>query len=794
MVISPPPSLRVDRAELLRDVADRLSARSPELAGRLQDPTDPSWILVDQCAWMVEQLSVSLDQLPLTMLQGFVRLLGGQKNPALPALGVVVVDPREAGALVHPPDGPAPWRFFTGQTEERDVIEFALAEPSAPVRQARWSGYCQTRDGELEIAGGPTGEGVEASVARPGEARAPAPLREVARYSVVTTNPEELCKTVAAAIERLDERRIGWLELSVSVEGAHAVLVEARIKPSRAFARACPAGLSDGGDLVADWGTLDDVTWTPPVRRGASQILPGDCDLYPGARDGELLVTRVPAGFPVAELLESRAIPLPQAVIGAIWTTLSRMDERLSGLRPTITRALEQPDPALGWLAAALPQWGRVARGGHNTLLHLSLNGAERGPLRLGLLLDPGQPTPEIEVWTLEPLLGPAPIELTEAWHLDLPDARGDTRLLAVNMEPPPNVQGLLIVADGAVRGAVCNPVLVVQAPVVADGREVVVERAVPEAVTLMGEDVVTGDVRERLLEQPLSSRVAQILRRLPLASFSVEGQDPIRDFAGLAMDASAGELTLNAPDDRGQTRELRPSQRLTLDWYRRTDGEVGEVPAGAISFVEHPPRARPALNAVINPLGTSYGCARESDEACRDRLFAPADSLPVLPGDWERAIKLDLGARGRAWTVRCWGYAERSLLSTAIWPIGAPDDEAERLAEELEDAGPNRLLVAIGPLDGALSDSDLAWARSVVLARVRRVRARLPAVEDAIVTRLWALTLVSEHAVGETPLPCYEPTALPQGELRDLDGRVAARPRARALLNAVVVAVTGPR
>ena len=115
---------------------------------------------------------------------------------------------------------------------------------------------------------------------------------------------------------------------------------------------------------------------------------------------------------------------------------------------------------------------------------------------------------------------------------------------------------------DGEIRGAVANPALVVQAPEVADGREIVAERAVPEAVTLMGEDVVTDGVRERLLEQPLPARVAQILRRLPLASFSVPGQDPIRDFAGLAVDASAGELMLNAPDPRGLVRELRPPLR----------------------------------------------------------------------------------------------------------------------------------------------------------------------------------------------------------------------------------------
>ena len=794
MVIAPPPSLAVDRAALLRDVADRLSARSPELASRLQDPTDPSWMLVDQCAWMVEQLSLSLDELPLTMLQGFVRLMGGQKNPALPALGVVVVEPREAGTLVHPPDGPAPWRFFTGQTETHDVVEFALAEPSVPVRRAAWRGHCRLREGALEISGAASGEGVQAQITHPREPRAPAPLREVARYTVVSTSPEELCKTVGAAIALLAERRIGWLSLSAAVQGAHHVVIEARIEPGRAFARSCPGGLSPGGDLSADWATLDDVTWTPPVRLGPSLLLPGDCDLYPGSRDGELIVTHVPAGFPVAELLEQRATPLPATVVTAIWTTLSRMDERLSGLRPAVKRALEQPDPALGWLSAALPQWGRLAAAQRATFLHLSLEPAERGPIRLGLMLDPRAPAPGVEVWTLDPQLGAAPLDLSEAWAIDLPDSRGDTRLLGLNVELPPNVQGLLLVLDGEIRGAVANPALVVQAPEVADGREIVAERAVPEAVTLMGEDVVTDGVRERLLEQPLPARVAQILRRLPLAGFSVPGQDPIRDFAGLAVDASAGELMLNAPDPRGLVRELRPGDRLTLDWYRRTDGELGEVPAGAIAFVEHPPRTRPALNAVTNPLGTGYAAARESDEDCRSRLFAPADGLPVLPGDWERAIKLDLGTRGRSWTVRCWGYAERSLLSTAIWPIGADNEDAERLAEELEDAGPNRLLVALGPLSGDLSESDLAWARSVVMARVRRVRARLPAVEDAIVTRLWPLSLVSATAAGDVILPCYEPTALPAGELRDAEGRTAARPRVRALLNAVIVNVLEPR
>ena len=804
MLVAPPPSLRVDRTALLRDVADRLAARSPELAARLEDPTDPSWMLVDQCAWMVEQLSIELDHLPLSMLQSFVRLLGGQRNPALPALGVVVVEPRDAGVLQHPPDAPAPWRFFTGQTEERDVVEFALGEPSAPVRRAAWAGYGRLRGDELEIAGGAQGsDGVSAQVAVPGEVRAPAPLREVARYTIVSTNPDALRDTIQAAIGLLDERRVGWLSLTAHTEGEHHVVVEATVDLGRAFARTCPGGLGAGEDVLADWGTLDDTTWTPPVRRSASLVLPGDCAIFPGPSDGTLLVTRVPAGFPLASLLELRATPLPAQVVTAVWTTLSRMDERLSALRPTIQRALRSPDRALGWLEAALPHWDRLDRGDGTTFLHAALQPADRGALRLGLLLDPQQRAPRCEAWGLDRTLGQAPLPLAEAWTLDLPDVRGSTRLLALNVDVPSGVQGVLVVIDGDLRGAVCNPVLVVQAPAVADGREVRPERAVPEAVTLMGEDVVTNGVRERLLEQPLPARLAQILRRLPLASFAVADEDPIRDFSGVGIDASAGQVLLNAPDDRGQVRELRPNTPITLSWYRRTDGDLGEVPPGAIAFVEHPPSTRPALNAVTNPLGTGYAAARESDDACRDRLFAPADSLPVLPGDWERAIKLDLGTKGRTWLVRCWGYTERSLLSHALWPLPPPnDDEAtapadpedRRLASELDEAGPNRLLVAVGPMTGELSAADLAWARQVVLARVRRVRARLPAIEDAIVTRLWPLTLIASGPVGDVQLPSYEPTALPEGLLRDEDHRKAPRPRVRALLNAVVVAVEGPR
>ena len=285
-----------------------------------------------------------------------------------------------------------------------------------------------------------------------------------------------------------------------------------------------------------------------------------------------------------------------------------------------------------------------------------------------------------------------------------------------------------------------------------------------------------------------LSWHRLHVLRRIPLANFQVKKGRPIRNFRGVQLDASTGEVLFNAPDEHGEVQTLRPGAIIELSWYRRTDGEHGEVEAGAIEYVEQPPSARPSLTAVRNPVGTFYGGPRESEESCRDRLFTPNVSTPVLPADWERAIRQSLGARGRGWMVRCWGHAERSLVSGSLWPLppSAPDPESLRVARELRRAGPEQLLVVLGPSHRELSDEDLDWARSVVHDVIRRVSDRIPTVRGAVVTRFWPLTMVGGKD-AEYGLPTFDARQM-SGRIVDLDGREAQPPQSALLLNAAVV------
>ena len=98
--------------------------------------------------------------------------------------------------------------------------------------------------------------------------------------------------------------------------------------------------------------------------------------------------------------------------------------------------------------------------------------------------------------------------------------------------------------------------------------------------------------------------------------------------------------MRLNAPDDSGFQRKIRPGKTVTLNWYRRTDGAYGNVYPGAIQVVEQPPRAEPLLLAVHNPLATFYGADRESEPEAIERMFAPSSGIPVTPSDWENYLE----------------------------------------------------------------------------------------------------------------------------------------------------------
>jgi hypothetical protein len=293
------------------------------------------------------------------------------------------------------------------------------------------------------------------------------------------------------------------------------------------------------------------------------------------------------------------------------------------------------------------------------------------------------------------------------------------------------------------------------------------------------------------LQADPLSDEVRRLLDRMPLAVAELAGQR-INDFRGLPVDATAGVLTLNAPDRDGVVLTARPGQELRLGWYRRTDGARGRIEPNAIAYAEQPPGSTPGILAAANPLGATGGADRESEDACIQRLFGPGSDTPILPTDWERAIRQALGPEGHGWIIRCWGYAERSLVASRTWPppsAGAleADPETAALEAALREAGPEVLVVSLGRADRLIDRAELSRARAVVEALVRQARQRLGTFQRCVVAPLWPLRLRQRGPADIPPLPAFRLQA--SGWLVDPHGREA--PCLPALmLNAAVVSV----
>lgn len=835
MRVPPPGLLKLDRKQLLRDVRDRLVDRLPRYGSGPDDPTDPGWILLEEAAWLAEVLSEQLDRYPFAVVQQLLHILGGHLRPALPSLGALVVAVNTEGVMRTEADLPAPWRFFTPQNERKETVEFVAAEPEVSLWKGRVVSVCELREGEL-FRSGRRGEdkGLGAQIAwRHAPARSAVFDRELVRYTAMTPNPEDLAKSMSGALGRLGERNLGWLRLSVERSSSEQVTLVAEVDPAGAFARTAPGGIWTGGDLPGDWGTLDESTWTPPVTISDHPLLPprmrGQKPM-PSPEEGRILIPDVPVDFPVAKLLTRRASPVPGTVVEAIWRTVAAQDTKLVGIKPSIKRIFKPADPKEPeeptWLPGALELglYARLAGGafagsGPRTVAHVNLSTlrAEPGTARLALLLADAsfERPPQIEVWGMDATGTPGQHALKHrvAWYLPAPPpagTRGLAGILAIDVPIQPELTDLLLACAGAPHGVLLNAVMVANLPAVRDGRRWTIQRNVPESVNLLFEDVVGPDVVELLLEQPIPEVTAAVLRRMPLCWLGAEGQKPVMDYTGVQLDPSEGKVTFNAPDGQGNVRPLRPGTRMRLDWYRRTDGEAGDVGPGAISLVEQPPETTPSIAKVTNPLGTFFGADRESPEAAIDRMAVPSGGLPVLPTDWERLVRQALGNRAQGWMVRVWTYTERSLLTTATWPLepgerdlGAPDDpESRRFTRALGTAGPDQLLVVVGPPDKVLSEPELDWARQVIVRQVRLLAARIPTIRGAIVTRFWPLTLASAEAdggdAGEELVGLVAPDealALPtfsvgelSGTLRDPQGRAAPIPRVELLLNAAVV------
>lgn len=804
MRIQPPTSFKLTASALLEDVRARLEARSagrPEI-GR-DDPTDPGWLLLEQAAWMVEQLSGQLDEYPVAILQQLLHLLGAKLRPASPALGVVALGVRRGGLLDWDPLRPPPVRLFRPQSEQSRMIEFAPAERGMVLRQMRLASFSEIREGELWRTSRPIAE--DALVAeRDTLVRSRAFRREQVRYRLVAANPPELKALLESAITRLGENRIGWLKLRVEDLGPRGLSLLATIDPAAAFAASAPAGLTLAGDMMGDWGVLDDSTWTPRIRVSDESTIPVRLrgrEPLPAA-EARIVFPNMASNLPADGLFVTKASPIPTSVCIAIWNTLTNVDTRLAQWKPSVQRvydvlSVEEPQ----WLAGVIDGdlWHRFSPG-PTTVLHVRLQELDLPQARIGIVLehDDAERLPEIRVFAEEPggVIPDVLLSHRVAFRLPCPSieaGRGMEMLVVLDIDVGPQSVGLLLAVTGGVRAVLANPMLVIQAPPVRDGRFVEIARNVPEAASLLHEDLVGPDAIESLLAEPLATDARALVEALPLAVFHPARQEPILDFEGVAVDSAAGQVVFNGIDRRGRQRSLRRGDRVDVRWYRRTDGDSGNVPAGAIRLVEQDGGPGPLLASVVNARATFFGTNRETDQAAIDRLFGPTDATPVLPSDFERLVRHALGSRGEGWQVRCWTYAERALVTTALWPpprLGvAPDEERTRLEAELAAAGPDQLLVLVGPRRGEISLADLDWARQAIRGLCGRIGRRVPTVRDAVVARLWPLRLESEGMLA-LDLPCFAVEGLP-GILVDERGRRTAPPRG-LLLNGAVVEV-GP-
>lgn len=805
MNIRPPVSLKIDRHELLRTVRERL-----RLPASGTDATDPGAILLEGASWMAEQLSEQLDRYPLGVMRQFVHMLGGSLLPARPAVTVALLLPAGAGVLRSGVDRPSALRLLTPQTEERDLIEFCVMEPELPLRPLELLSSSIWLAGALHQTGHnqADGTGMEAQMLQVGEQQPVDSFgREIVEFTMLSSRPEELLKALHEAIAAFDERNIGWLALSAGRIASDRVVLSARLAPERAFLRSAPGGYAPGGSLVGDWGLLDESTWTPPVSVAPIRALPASLhgiSPLPGPAEHTILIPRVPPDTAVVGLLQLPSRPMPPAVIEAIWRTVSRLNGQLGLYRPAVRRTLlEAPqDPLPLWVNGVLQGdlWSRLVAHSPTSFLHVRWPRPEAGSIRLALLSDPATPPGELQAWALVPgatgevLRHPA-LRLERLWHILLPDAAGHLqRVDAISVQVQAEDTGLLLAIEGRPTAFWGNPALIANAPAVYDGRAIAIQRALPEAVTLLTEDVLTDESMSGMQSDPFPEEIRRLLGKLPLAYAEI-GNLRIVDFQGLPVDAVAGVLTVNAPDSDGTLVPVRPGQELRLGWYRRTDGARGRIEPLALAYAEQPPGVSPGIQAAINPLGASGGADRETEDACIQRLFGPGTDTPILPTDWERSIRQALGPESHGWIIRCWGYAERTLIATTIWPSTIAsgrdgmdgDPESAAFLEALRDAGPDVLVVTLGRADRTLNRSELSRAREVVDGLVRQARQRLGTFQRALVTPIWPLRLRLRGAAELPPLPAFRVQA--SGWLVDTDGRESPC-LPTLMLNAAVVAI----
>jgi len=815
--VPPPNLLKLDKEVLLEDLRTKLSEKYPDYAVPEDgDSTDPAWVILEQAAWLAELLSEQLDQYPYSMIQEFVHLMGGKLNPAVPSLGFIIANPLEAGDITVEKSSTSPWRFFTLQTEDLDIIEFASLEPKVHVRPSAILSLTEVKNKELFLVGGAKSEaGIGSQEAwKTYKKQSRIFDEEWVRYDLTTSNAAALIETLENAIESLEERKIGWLEFRVEQVSNIRVSVFARINLEKSFSVFQPTGLSEG-DVRGHWGTLDNSTWTPPVRVASLPTLAPSIrgiEPMPGLRRGTILIPNVPDSFETKQLLERKSMPLKRDVVDSIWETLTHMDQKLATLNVSVSRGVEPSSDVRepSWVSTVINQelWSELIDRTELRIIHVQVgqNEPTSGTFRLSMVLKGVSENniPPIRIFGIDDNgVERVPLRHNIAWRLRLPDPNAGQRMVlvvALDIQLTETHQEILVVTECDPMAVCCNSILVGNVPIVQDGRQVEILRNIPEAVNLLYDDLVNKDVVEHLLRDNIPTDVAQLLSKLPLAYFPVQHANTIVDFEGVWLDptSTVGEgalMRLNAPDRDGVLHSLRPGRTVQLDWYRRTDGEYGNVARGDIQVVEQPNNASPNILSIFNPLDTFYGLGRENEREAIDRMFNPSGRVAVLPTDWERLLRVSLGLKAREWVIRCWSHPERSLISHDFWPPPSNENSVvlrrgqQSLVDTLYRSGADTMLVVVGAADHLISDSDLDWARGLIEGLVRRQRQRLPLIKNVVVMKFWPLVLRTSKT--ETiPLPCFDIGEL-DGTLRSVGSNQEQDiPNKMLLLNAAIVEV----
>ncbi len=801
MRIPPPGPLRLPSRKLVEAVKARLSQLGPFAGARIGDPTDPAWMLVLEAAWMVEQLSEQLDRYPAALLQQFAYTMGVELEPALPAVGVVVVGlkPGQEGALANSREADTT-RFVAPATETRQPVTFVPAELGVPLRRADVVGWWALDAGRLREATEPVrGQLV---TRRPALARAGAFDGATFRYRLVGEDAASLAVAVRAAAESMRKRRqVGWLEVAADPERG---VVTATITPNRDLRR--DANL----DVVAPWGTLDGESWLPWVQLPPDEALRNaTIEVRREGGTQRLVVKGVPESWPrpLDTLLELSPEPPPESVGRAIWRTLANEDATLPEAVPPFSLDLPKSPR---WLAAVVGggEWDDFAAE-DAALVEIGLEAPLTAPgrLRVGFA---GARVDELWHHPLRPTGAPwARERSTPAWSLPVPDEEGSLTVTALDVELPAGASGCLLRVPDGLRYLLLNPLLVLNAPRVDDGVTLEIRDLGTHRVELARQDLVTPAVIRRLAEGPLASAGLQGAKRASLGRVLVKSRGApdrvVEDWAGLDrdVDASGGAVTIDLADSTGVVRNLALGDSVQIEWYRRTDGAVGVLPPGTVRHIEQSSLERTGVATVLQPFPTIGGRDRERAEAAVERSVGPSDGQLVLMEEFEDHFAREAGTGALGWRVRAWSHGERRLAQLACWedlPVitGVRTDGWGLPAAEvraLRDAPPETLVISAGPIVGPLErevfETVVAAARSWAVSLRRRYRSSW--VREVRVVPARPLTLLVPEG-DDAPVAerlGFFLERLPRGAvLRSLEGNERRARRSLALLDAQVVTV----